>query len=330
MKRVIAIVLIFCFALYFAPDAEKKRESLPFVEEKYDEVLVPIPKNVPALKIKNGLLLNERETEYYLNETWDSSKTLEQNRRALTDEFMKTCIDAVEDFFHGHKGLCLKIKGQFSGVVLTGAAQIVKLDERELTNIIYLMTDSPTFCRLIRALLTKYKTAPHRPQRALFLFTKGEANHSSYDGLRYVLNVRKSDRVVLSALDCSKHKMSFGEIVFHEMLHWYHRVSDPIAYEKRGKSTSCIRRRAYLANNFYCSEEIAKYLTNDEEYYTIYGLREENGELVLDVLCEAVYTYEQDRYIRASHAYFGGRFKAERDFILRNRDVSLLRFFEEN
>jgi hypothetical protein len=340
MERILAILIIFCILLSFDTDVKKRSLGAFSSSESFgnffwrDEALVPIKKETPILKIRKVSLLNENEIKYYRRNTWDPSKTLEQNRRKLTEDFMKTCVDAVEDFSSGPRGVCLKIKGQFSGIFLSKSAQIERFDESEISNMIYLTTASPSFCRLIRALLTKYKTMPHRPQRALFLFTKGEANHSSYDGLRYVLNVRKMDHTILSALDCSKRKMLFGEIVFHEMLHWYHRVSDPVGYEKRGKSTDCICRRFQDRRDYFAfgneGEAAVKYFSNDEEYYTMYGLKEEDGDLILDDLCEATYTYEQHQYVRGSHVWFGRRFPEERNFIVNFRDSSLLKFFQNN
>jgi hypothetical protein len=334
MRKEVAIILILAFALHLKLSFEKG-ETHPvetpteFLPEKYDEALVPIDENAPVLNIRNGLFLSEKEEEYYRKNTWDSSKTLEQNKKMVVDDFMKTCVDEVEDLLSTPKGVFLKIKSQFHSIFLTAAQQVERLDKDEVSKIIYLMTESPSFARLIRALLTKYKASTYRPQKALFLFSKGEANHSSYDGLRYVLNIRTSDHAILSALDCSKRKMLFGEIVFHEMLHWYHRVSDTPACEIRGKSMNCILRRLY-ALGLSNPRSVAKYFSNDEEYYTMYGLKEENGELVLDVLCEATYTYEQRRYIRASHLSFNGRFSVERNFIFNGRDIPLLSFFQNN
>ena len=185
----------------------------------------------------------------------------------------------------------------------------------------------------MRALLAKYKTMFYRPQRAVFLFTKGDANHSSYSVLHHVVNVRMINHVVLSALDCTKHKLLFGETVFHEMLHWYHKVSDNLASERRCKTTSCISKRLRDCKyyNFLkkYGDHVASCFSNDEEYYTIYGIKEENGELVFDPLCEATYTFEQCGYIRGSHTIFK-RLSDERNFIVNSRDSSLLKFIKNN
>ncbi|MDR3186839.1 MAG: hypothetical protein LBT63_00170 [Holosporaceae bacterium] len=302
-------------------------------EEMEQNFTAPLEEeDIYPLQIMEASLLNEKEMEYYRKNTWDPSKTLEQNRRALTEMLMKTCIDRVENFLSAENGVVLKVASQSHGILLE-SAKIEEFRQYDLTQVIYLMTNSPSFCRLARSLVAKYKTMPYRPQKAIFLFTKGEANHSSYSAVHYVLNLRTSDHFILSALDCRRHKMLFGATVFHEMLHWYHKVSDPIAYTKRTESTNCIRERFRQYKPYFSSEQqdrVAKYFSNDEEYYTMYGLREEDGEMVLDVLCEAMYTCEQYNYVRGSHVTFRRHFPDERDFIMSARDSSLLRFFQNN
>jgi hypothetical protein len=303
--------------------------------ETYDNerMVAPIDESTPTLEIKQFSLLNEKEIEFYRKNTWNPLKTLKQNIKILIDDFMKTCVDHIDDILPVENGVILKIGGQSSPILLA-SAQIEELKQCNLVLIFNLMAESPLFCKLIRVLLTKYKMLPRKPQKAVFLLTKTEACHSSYNTVHHVLNLKTIDQEILSALDCTKHKMLFGSTVFHEMLHWCHKISDPADSGMRCKSTNCICRRLrdYLFNNFSNRyfNKIVEYFSNDEEYYTMYGLKEENGELVLDTLCEAAYTYEQHRYIRGSHVTFKRHFPDERDFILNARDSSLLRFFQNN
>lgn len=348
-KRHIEEILIFICAIGFFIssmfDVEKKSKDIPLdlfpidsrkLDEDINEsaeIAVPIGDHVLPLKIKEASFLNKEEMEYYHKNTWNPLKTLEQNRRALVDKFMKTCVDCVEYFLAMSDGVVLKISSHAGGIHLK-SAKIENFRQYDISQIIYLMTDSPLFCRLVRSLITKYKISRYIPSKAVFLLTHGEASHVSYTGLEHVINLRIMNQKILSALDCKKYKMLFGATVFHEMLHWYHQVSDFREYERRGRSMSCILRRLhnYRSNIFlgWRPDEIAKYFSNDEEYYTMYGLREEYGELVLDNLCEANYTYERHGYIRASHLMFRRKFPDERDFIVNYRDSSLLKFFQNN
>ncbi|MDR2067932.1 MAG: hypothetical protein LBP41_03015 [Holosporaceae bacterium] len=344
---IVAVILAASF--YFAPSTPLKsnKEALPDLaqpepmedffrnyEEMEENFTAPLEEeNIYPLRIRTASLLNEKEMEYYKKNTWDPSKTLEQNRKILTETLMKTCIDRVENFLSAENGVILKVASQSHGILLE-SAKIEEFRQYDLAQVIYLMTNSPSFCRLARSLIAKYKTMPYRPQKAIFLFTKGEANHSSYNTVHYVLNLRTGNHFILSALDCKRHKMLFGATVFHEMLHWYHKVADPIAYVKRTESTNCIRERFHQYKTYFFFEQyqdvVAKYFSNDEEYYTMYGLREENGEIVLDILCEAMYTCEQYDYVRCSHATFRRHYPDERDFIINTRDSSLLKFFLDN
>ncbi|MDR3151370.1 MAG: hypothetical protein LBT67_00770 [Holosporaceae bacterium] len=302
-------------------------------EEAIDGPPVPLGEYVQPLRIKEFSLLNEKELEYYHKHTWDPLKTLEQNRRNLSKSFLKTCVDRVEDAITVDDGIILKLASR-NGAIVLKPASIEFIRDYELNKIIYLMTDSPYFCRLLRALLAKYKTMRYTPQKAVFLITKDEANHTVYNILPHVLNLRILDQTFLSALDCTRHKMQFGATVFHEMLHWYHQLSNPVECERRSKSTSCIRRRFYAnqsINTFCWYEDSAiQNFSNDEEYYTMYGLVEdEYGEMAIDTLCEASYAYEQYRYIRGSHRAFNSR-SEERNFIIGARDSSLLKFFQDS
>ncbi|MDR0753192.1 MAG: hypothetical protein LBE95_00785 [Holosporaceae bacterium] len=328
-----SIVFCWMYDVYRSPlpSSSNVSSSLKnFNGDDIDDTPVPLEEWVLPLEIRKTSPLNAKEMEYYQKSTWDPSKTLEQNKKILVDAFMKTCVDPVEDFLPVDKGIILKLASQQSGIMLQ-SAEIEEVRRQDLVEIFYLMTDSPTFCQLMRAFLAKYRTMPYRPQRALFLITKGEANHSSYSALHYVLNIRTMNHMILSALDCTKHKLLFGGVAFHEMLHWYHKVSDPAASEKRSKSTNCISRRLgdYKSRNFLkiYGNSTVRCFSNDEEYYTIYGLKEEDGELVFDSLCEATYTYEQYGYIRGSHTTFR-RFSDEKNFILGARDSSLLKFVQ--
>ncbi|MDR2724183.1 MAG: hypothetical protein LBB25_03210 [Holosporaceae bacterium] len=337
----IVIAIIFSVLLHWAYDNFQATSSanLPISKPTKNSVVVlddiddepaPLEEWIPPLKIPEAAFLNTKEEEYYHKSTWDSSKTLEQNRKTLTHTFMNTCIDPVEDFLSTDKGIILKLASQQEGIILESAG-IEEIRKQDLVEIFYLMTNSPIFCRLMRALIAKYKTMPYRPQRVVLLFTKGEANLSSYNTLHYVLNIRTMDQSILSALDCTKHKLSFGGTIFHEMLHWYHKISDPIAEGKRHKSTACIARRLRHYKSPYFLKRYGNYavscFSNDEEYYTICGIKEENGELVFDTLCEAIYTYEQYGYVRGSHTVFQ-KFSDERNFIINARDVSLLKLFQ--
>jgi hypothetical protein len=301
------------------------KENFAKIYDDIDDEVIPLEEWIAPLKIQETSQLSAKETEYYKNNTWDSSKTLEQNRRTLVNDFMKTCINPVEDFLSLDDGVILKLANQLGGIQLKSAG-IEEIKTQDLYEIFYLLTNSPTFCQLMRALLTKYKTMTYRPQRAVLLFTKGEINHSSYTILHHVLNIRTLNQAILSALDCTKHKLLFGGSVFHEMLHWYHKISDLETFEKRSKSTSCICRRLREYNRY--SEHFVRYFSNDEEYYTIFGIKEENGALAWDSLCEAAYTFEQYGYIRGSHVAFR-RLSDERNFIINVRDVALLKFIQD-
>jgi hypothetical protein len=300
-------------------------------EPEIDEPPVPIDIRVPPLRIRQYSLLSPTEMQHYLKNTWDPSKTLEQNRKSLVKLFMKTCVEPVQDYVHTTKGLVIKIASRRDGIFMD-ATKVEEIWPPELEEIFYLLTDSPLFCRLMRSLITKYQTATYRPQRAVILFTKGEASHATSDILHHVISLKTMNQTVLSALDCTKHKLSFGGTVFHEMLHWYHQIADEAGSKYRSKSTSCIRRRfcAYNPYGFGQEDEFAKNFSNDEEYYTILGLVEEYGEVFLDPLCEASYTYEQYQYIRSSHVVFHRHFPNEKNFLLRCRDVQLLRFYQQN
>ncbi|MDR2781459.1 MAG: hypothetical protein LBB21_03320 [Holosporaceae bacterium] len=315
-----------------SPINQQSPKSLVETQE-IEEPAVPIEEWVKPLKIRQFSSLNGKELEYYHKNTWDENKTLEQNRKELVNLFMKTCIEPIEDFLQVDKGIVLKLGGQ-AGAILLQSAQVDEVRPHELVRIFYLLTDSPTFCKLLRSLITKYKTMFYRPQKAVFLFTKGDASHASYSSVHYVINLRTMDYYILSALDCTKHKLLFGGTMFHEMLHWYHKVSNWSEYEHRGKSMNCIRRRLqeYQTYDFFCQyrDQIAMYFSNDEEYYTMYGLKEEYGEMMLDTLCEATYTYEQYGYIRGSHVAFRRHYPDEKRFILNTRDSKLLKFFQEN
>ncbi|MDR1375343.1 MAG: hypothetical protein LBJ45_00820 [Holosporaceae bacterium] len=343
---VVALITLGIALRLISNDPSKSQEYLPSPDQSeslddffknYEEMeqnfVAPLDENVYPLQIRKASLLNEKEMEYYKKNTWDPSKTLEQNRRMLTETLMKTCIDRIENFLSAENGVVLKVASQSHGIFLE-SAKIEELRQYDLAQVIYLMTNSPSFCRLARSLIAKYKTMQYRPQKAIFLFTKGAANHSSYSIAHYVLNLKTNDLFILSALDCKRNKMLFGATVFHEMLHWYHMVSDPVTYAERSKSTNCIRERfrQYQSSFFFeqYQDTVAQHLSNDEEYYTMHGLREENGEIVLDVLCEAMYTCEQYDYIRGSHLTFPRHFPEERDFIVNTRDSSLLKFFLDN
>ncbi|MDR2268266.1 MAG: hypothetical protein LBD81_02315 [Holosporaceae bacterium] len=320
-----------------APEIIAAPQSGPFVsifqEEAIDGPPIPLEEYVEPLRIKEFSLLNKKELEYYHKHTWDPFKTLEQNRRALTSSFLKTCVDRVEDVVTVDDGIILKLASRDGPIVLKPAS-VEFIRDYELNKIIYLMTDSPYFCRLLRSLLAKYKTMCYTPQKAVFLITKGEASHTIYNILHHVLNLRILDQTFLSALDCTRHKMQFGATVFHEMLHWYHQLSNPAECERRSKSTSCIRRSFYAhqsINAFHWYEDaIIQSFSNDEEYYTMYGLVEdEYGGIAIDTLCEAAYTYEQYGYIRGSHRVFNRR-SEEKNFIVRARNSSLLKFFQDS
>jgi hypothetical protein len=334
--------VLYCMTLYF--DEKLQDPSLPifskntneaaifFKSQEIEEPAVPIEEYVHPLQIRLFSSLDAKELEYYYKNTWNSNKTLEQNKRDLVDLFMKTCIEPIEDFLPVDKGVVLKLGGQ-AGAILLQSAQVDEVRPPELVRIFYLLADSPTFCRLLRALVTKYKTMFYRPQKAVFLFTKGEASHASYSTVHYVINLRTMDNTILSALDCTKHKLLFGGTIFHEMLHWYHKVSDSSAYERRANTMNCIIRRLQEYNYYDFPgnrHQIAKYFSNDEEYYTMYGLKEEDGDLVLDTLCEATYTLEQYGYIRGSHVAFPRHYPDEKKFILNTRDSALLKFFQKN
>ncbi|MDR1334270.1 MAG: hypothetical protein LBJ71_03565 [Holosporaceae bacterium] len=349
MRKILFFAVLLGFLYYLTEFFDKKLESAPltpsvganevktFAENQYEQEeqgpAVPIEAHVRPLQIRQFSSLDQKELEYYYKNTWNSNKTLEQNKKELVDAFMKTCVEPIEDFLPVDKGIVLKLGGQ-AGAILLQSAQVDEVRPPELRHIFHLLTDSPTFCRLLRALVTKYKTMFYRPQKAVFLFTKGEASHASYSAVHYVINLRTMDQTILSALDCTKHKLLFGGTIFHEMLHWYHKASDSPAYEYRGKSMNCIRRRLqeYQYYDFLGQyrEQIAKYFSNDEEYYTMYGLKEEDGDLVLDTLCEATYTFEQYGYIRGSHAAFQRHYPDEKRFILNTRDAALLKFFQNN
>jgi hypothetical protein len=304
-------------------------EAFPKVEEK-EEPAVPIEDRVLPLRIRQFSALSREELKFYRENTWDPQKTLEQNKKALVDLFVKTCLQPIEDFLPVKNGTVLKLGGQ-AGAILLQSAEADEVRPPDLIRIFQLLSDSPTFCRLMRSLIAKYKTMFYRPQKAVFLFTKGDASHASYSSVHYVINLRTIDHEILSALDCTKHKLLFGGTIFHEMLHWYHKVSDSPEYERRGKTMNCICRRLqeYRYYDFFGQyrDQIAKYFSNDEEYYTIYGLKEEEGNLVLDTLCEATYTYEQYGYIRGSHVAFPRHYPDEKNFILSTRDEALLKFF---
>jgi hypothetical protein len=298
---------------------------------EYDEIdPSPIEDEVVPLEIKEFSSMNKKEKEYYSRNTWDPAKTLEQNRKMLVYDFMKTCVDLVEDFVPTADGVILKLTSKTQGLLIK-SDQVEEVRGRDLEELLYVLTDSPSFCRLLRSFLAKYKTLPYKPQRAIFLFTKGSANHSSCTTLHHILNLRTMDQTVLSAIDCTKHKILFGTTIFHEMLHWYHKVCDNAESEKRGRSKDCIRRRLheYLPTGIFMKygEKVAEYFSNDEEYYTIFGLKEHDGELVLDTLCEATYSYEQFQYIRSCHAAFQRHVPDERQFILNFRDSALMKFF---
>lgn len=347
-RHIDEVLILICAILFFINslfEEEKKSVTVlddlfPIDSRKSDdnlnkpaEIAVPIEDHIPPLKIRKAFWLNEKEMEYYQKNTWNPSKTLEQNRRALVDTFMKTCVDCVEYFLAMNDGVIIKIRSRPQGIRLQ-SAKIENFRQYDISRIIYLMTDSPLFCRLARSIITKYKTARYIPSKAVFLLTHGEASHVSYSGLEHVINLKIMNQKILSALDCRKHKMLFGATIFHEMLHWYHQISDSCKFAGRGNSTSCIlkRLRASRPGIFFegHQDEIAKYFSNDEEYYTMYGLQEENGELVLDNLCEANYTYDRYDYIRASHLTFRRKFPDEKDFIVNYRDSSLLKFFQNN
>jgi hypothetical protein len=344
----VVVLIILVVAIHLTSNTpSKSNKNLPILaqpepmedlfrnyEEMEQNFSAPLEEeNIFPLQIRESSLLNEKEMEYYRKNTWDPSKTLEQNRRMLTEMLMKTCIDRVENFLSAENGVILKVASQSHGILLE-SAKIEEFRQYDLAQVIYLMTNSQSFCRLARSLIAKYKTMPYRPQKAIFLFTKGESNHSSYNTMHYVLNLRTTDHFILSALDCRRHKMLFGATVFHEMLHWYHKVADPVAYAKRTELTNCIRERFRQYKPYFFFEQyqdmVAKYFSNDEEYYTIYGLRKEDGEIVLDILCEAMYTCEQYNYVRNSHVTFRRHFPDERDFIVNTRDSSLLKFFQDN
>ncbi|MDR1362188.1 MAG: hypothetical protein LBJ16_03165 [Holosporaceae bacterium] len=303
-----------------------------FQNEIYNDLPpAPLDTRIQPLHIKESSLLNAKELDYYHNHTWDPSKTLEENRKTLTNAFLKTCIDRVDDIISIDNGVVLKLASRHECVVLR-PAEVEFIRDYELRRIIYLLTDSPYFCRLVRNLLAKYKCMSYTPQKAVFLITKGEASHVTYNVLHHVLNLRIVDYTFLSALDCRRYKMQFGAIIFHEMLHWYHRLSDPTECDRRGRSTSCIRRRFYdhkIIDAYGWSEDAAAgNFSNDEEFYTMYGLREnEFGEIVLDILCEAAYTSEQYGYVRGSHVTFR-RSTRERSWITGARDTALLKFFQ--
>ncbi|MDR0677491.1 MAG: hypothetical protein LBF57_02345 [Holosporaceae bacterium] len=335
--NILAIIGVVC-SLFFSTETsqQKQKNILPTSAKKIkrtEEYVSPepFPELVNPMNVREVFLSSREEEEYYFQKTWDPLKTLEQNRRILVDSFMKNCVDSVVDFLHTDKGLILVTKSQPNGMLLQ-SADVEEFRTRDIVEVIYLMTDSPIFCRLVRALLTKYKTLRYRPQKAVFLYTKGEANHASYDIIHHVLNLRISDLEVLSAFDCTKHKLRFGATVFHEMLHWYHKVCDLESFVKRSKSTSCIQKHFLESHTgffFMGYKDIAlKGFSNDEEYLTIYGLKEDyNGELVIDSLSEASYTYEQYGYIRGSHTVFTS-FSDEKHFILSTRDPSLLKLFQ--
>ncbi|MDR1551344.1 MAG: hypothetical protein LBS14_01550 [Holosporaceae bacterium] len=322
--------------LSYTPKKEPRSHFL-LTNKRIDEhsPLFLIEDKVSPLKLRIASALNDREIEYYIKNTWNSSKTLEQNRRKLVDDFVKTCVDPVEDFLPVDGGVILKLTSKTGGLHLQ-SEHIEEIRRKDLLEILYLMTDSPVFCQLLRSLLTKYKTLLYKPQRAIFLFTKaGGANQSSYGTLHYVLNLISSDHILISAIDCSICKHQFSGTIFHEMLHWYHKVCNAIISEKRVNSQTCIRRRLYkyLPSNISTEqvEKLVSYFSNDEEFYTMYGLVEDsNGELVMDPLCEATYTWEQYQYIRASHVYFGYPSVWERQIIINFRDCQLLRFFQCN
>ncbi|MDR2766437.1 MAG: hypothetical protein LBB63_03180 [Holosporaceae bacterium] len=343
-KQPVAVVAICAVMIYCASLLQENRTAAPvefsqpktvnhifMSEEQQDKTPVPLDENIPPLRIRESSLLNEDEMEFYKKNTWNPKKTLEQNRRMLTDNFMKTCVERVVDFLSMDKGVVLQVASQSQGIFLE-SAKIEEFRECDVARVIYLMTDSPLFCRLIRSILTKYKTMTYRPQKAIFLMTKGEANHSTYSALHYVINLRTLDHTILSALDCSEQKIMFGATVFHEMLHWYHNVANFEDCRRRQKSDDCIRHRlssiGYGGFSPAYVDKIARYFTNDEEYYAMYGLKKENGELLLDILCEAAYSNERYGYIRGSHAVFRRHFPDERNFLLNSRDSSLLKFFQ--
>ncbi|MDR0556126.1 MAG: hypothetical protein LBG20_03960 [Holosporaceae bacterium] len=298
-------------------------------DDQFQECVFPLEAWISPLKIEIFSPLSAKETEYYQKNTWDSSKTLEQNRRALVRNFMKTCIDPVEDFLSADGGVILKLASKVDGWFIK-SANIEEVRKQDLEEIFYLMTDSPLFCQLLRSLLTKYNTLPYRPQRAVLLFTKGTANLTSYSALHHVINVRTLDQTILSAIDCTRHKILFGGTIFHEMLHWLHQICDLKENRTRCMSTSCIQRRLGEYLPFYRETEnlkkIAKYFSNDEEYYTMYGLKEHEGSLVWYPLCEASYTLEQYQYVRSCHVSFEGHLSEEHSFLKHFRDSSFLKF----
>jgi hypothetical protein len=337
LKKILAIALVIIFGVscyfnkYEANHGSRHRNT-----QKQDEYIAteyPFDERVEPLNLRGFSQLNEKEQEYYRNNTWDPSKSLEQNRRILTSSFLKACVDRVEYVVPSKSGITLKLASNSSAYVLD-AVNAEFITEYELNRIIYLLSDSPRFCRLLRSLLTKYKTMQYTPHKAVFLRTKNDANHTAYSILHHVLNLRDLDQTFLSSIDCMPHKMQLGATIFHEMLHWYHQLSNSAESTRRGKSISCICRhlasRQQLNNYRYNDVAIAKIFSNDEEYYTMYGLVEdEYGNICIDTLCEAIYSYEQYGYVRGSHVVFHSR-SDERNFIIVSRDARLLKFFQNN
>ncbi|MDR0631844.1 MAG: hypothetical protein LBF54_01180 [Holosporaceae bacterium] len=340
MQQFITFLVLFSMVLcIFIPE---RRHNLTVVSQtshsdektyescEYEIDPSPLEDYILPLTIREFSSLNEKEAGYYRRNTWDPSKTLEQNRKTLIHNFIETCIDLVEDFVPTNDGVILKLTSKTQGLLIE-SAQVEEVRKRDLEELLYVMTYSPSFCQLLRSFLAKYKTLRYRPQRAIFLFTKGSANHSSCTTLHHILNLRTMNQTVLSAIDCTKHKILVGTTIFHEMLHWYHKICDNAESERRSHSKDCIRRRLrdYLPTAVFAryGEKVAEYFSNDEEYYTIFGLKEHGGELVVDTLCEATYSYEQFQYIRSCHAAFQRHVPDERQFILNFRDSALMKFF---